>query len=129
MPIWWKECPPQQHLALLLPRCPLPQDCWVSKGGAYTGEVSAEMLHDMGIPWVILGHSGGWHTWCPTARRQRAQLGGCAGAWGARRGARVRGAPAPRRASARPRRGMPLSAPVFSLVFHARRAAQPVPGG
>ncbi|KAL4422004.1 hypothetical protein ABPG77_005434 [Micractinium sp. CCAP 211/92] len=33
------------------------QDCWVSKGGAYTGEVSAEMLHDMGIPWVILGHS------------------------------------------------------------------------
>ena len=34
------------------------QDCWVSKGGAFTGEVSAEMLHDMGIPWVILGHSG-----------------------------------------------------------------------
>ncbi|PSC67648.1 triosephosphate isomerase [Micractinium conductrix] len=33
------------------------QDCWVSKGGAFTGEVSAEMLHDMGIPWVILGHS------------------------------------------------------------------------
>lgn len=37
---------------------PPGQDCWVSKGGAYTGEVSAEMLHDMGIPWVILGHSG-----------------------------------------------------------------------
>ncbi|KAI7837786.1 hypothetical protein COHA_008415 [Chlorella ohadii] len=33
------------------------QDCWVSKGGAFTGEVSAEMLHDFGIPWVILGHS------------------------------------------------------------------------
>jgi hypothetical protein len=35
------------------------QDCWVGKGGAFTGEVSAEMLHDFGIPWVILGHSGG----------------------------------------------------------------------
>ena len=34
------------------------QDCWVSKGGAFTGEVSAEMLADMSIPWVILGHSG-----------------------------------------------------------------------
>ncbi len=41
------------------PSC-LPQDCWVSKGGAFTGEVSAEMLHDFGIPWVILGHSGGF---------------------------------------------------------------------
>ncbi|GAA0140819.1 isomerase [Lithospermum erythrorhizon] len=33
------------------------QNCWVKKGGAYTGEVSAEMLHNLGIPWVILGHS------------------------------------------------------------------------
>jgi len=33
------------------------QNCWVGKGGAYTGEVSAEMLADNGIPWVILGHS------------------------------------------------------------------------
>ena len=31
----------------------------MGKGGAFTGEVSAEMLHDFGIPWVILGHSGG----------------------------------------------------------------------
>jgi triosephosphate isomerase len=30
----------------------------VGKGGAFTGEVSAEMLHDMDVPWVILGHSG-----------------------------------------------------------------------
>lgn len=30
----------------------------MGKGGAFTGEVSAEMLHDFGIPWVILGHSG-----------------------------------------------------------------------
>jgi triosephosphate isomerase len=33
------------------------QNCWVKKGGAYTGEVSAEMLVNLGIPWVILGHS------------------------------------------------------------------------
>ncbi|EEH55304.1 uncharacterized protein MICPUCDRAFT_34435 [Micromonas pusilla CCMP1545] len=28
-----------------------------SDSGAFTGEVSAEMLEDMGVPWVILGHS------------------------------------------------------------------------
>lgn len=33
------------------------QNCWVKKGGAFTGEISAEMLSNMGIPWVILGHS------------------------------------------------------------------------
>lgn len=33
------------------------QNCWVSKGGAFTGEISAEMLVNLGIPWVILGHS------------------------------------------------------------------------
>ncbi|KAK9279393.1 hypothetical protein L1049_013072 [Liquidambar formosana] len=33
------------------------QNCWVCKGGAFTGEVSAEMLVNLGIPWVILGHS------------------------------------------------------------------------
>ncbi|XP_073288340.1 triosephosphate isomerase, cytosolic-like [Primulina huaijiensis] len=33
------------------------QNCWVKKGGAYTGEVSAEMLVNLNIPWVILGHS------------------------------------------------------------------------
>lgn len=33
------------------------QNCWVSKGGAFTGEVSAEMLADCQVPWVILGHS------------------------------------------------------------------------
>lgn len=33
------------------------QNCWVSKGGAFTGEVSAEMLSDCDVPWVILGHS------------------------------------------------------------------------
>ena len=33
------------------------QNCWVKKGGAYTGEVSAEILVDLNVPWVILGHS------------------------------------------------------------------------
>ncbi|GMN57198.1 hypothetical protein TIFTF001_026306 [Ficus carica] len=33
------------------------QNCWVKKGGAYTGEVSAEILVDLDIPWVIIGHS------------------------------------------------------------------------
>ncbi|GAB2288744.1 hypothetical protein Dimus_023059 [Dionaea muscipula] len=33
------------------------QNCWVKKGGAYTGEVSAEMLVNLDVPWVILGHS------------------------------------------------------------------------
>ncbi|KAL6580090.1 Triosephosphate isomerase, cytosolic [Orobanche minor] len=33
------------------------QNCWVKKGGAYTGEVSAEMLVNLDIPWVIVGHS------------------------------------------------------------------------
>ncbi|KAH9552722.1 hypothetical protein CY35_09G081100 [Sphagnum magellanicum] len=32
------------------------QNCWV-KGGAFTGEISAEMLVNIHIPWVILGHS------------------------------------------------------------------------
>lgn len=33
------------------------QNCWVNKGGAFTGEVSAEILVNLGIPWVIIGHS------------------------------------------------------------------------
>ena len=33
------------------------KNSWVRKGGAYTGEISAEMLVNLDIPWVILGHS------------------------------------------------------------------------
>ncbi|KAL9238370.1 hypothetical protein vseg_012800 [Gypsophila vaccaria] len=33
------------------------QNCWVGKGGAFTGEISAEQLKDLGCQWVILGHS------------------------------------------------------------------------
>lgn len=33
------------------------QNCHWEKSGAYTGEVSAEMLASMGVGTVILGHS------------------------------------------------------------------------
>ncbi|XP_031130542.1 triosephosphate isomerase, chloroplastic-like [Ipomoea triloba] len=33
------------------------QNCWISKGGAFTGEISVEQLKDIGCKWVILGHS------------------------------------------------------------------------
>jgi len=33
------------------------QDCWMQGNGAFTGETSAEMLTDMGVKWVIIGHS------------------------------------------------------------------------
>ncbi|KAG0230715.1 triosephosphate isomerase [Actinomortierella wolfii] len=33
------------------------QNCYSKASGAYTGEVAAEMLRDLNIEWVILGHS------------------------------------------------------------------------
>jgi len=33
------------------------QNCWSETKGAFTGEVSAEMIKDIGIHWVIIGHS------------------------------------------------------------------------
>ena len=33
------------------------QNCSTQGNGAFTGEVSADILADMGIHWVILGHS------------------------------------------------------------------------
>ena len=33
------------------------QNCYTKASGAYTGEVSAEMLKSIGIPYVIIGHS------------------------------------------------------------------------
>lgn len=33
------------------------QNCYHKKSGAYTGEVSAEMLHSMAVPYCIVGHS------------------------------------------------------------------------
>jgi triosephosphate isomerase len=33
------------------------QNCYHKKSGAYTGEISAEMLHSIGIKFCVLGHS------------------------------------------------------------------------
>jgi triosephosphate isomerase len=33
------------------------QNCYHKKSGAFTGEVSAEMLHSIGIPYCVIGHS------------------------------------------------------------------------
>lgn len=33
------------------------QNSWVGKGGAFTGEISADQLVDAGVKWVIQGHS------------------------------------------------------------------------
>lgn len=33
------------------------QNCWIGPGGAFTGEISAEMLADACVKWVIIGHS------------------------------------------------------------------------
>jgi triosephosphate isomerase (TIM) len=33
------------------------QNCYYQKAGAYTGEISAEMLHSIGIRYCIVGHS------------------------------------------------------------------------
>ncbi|KAI5670676.1 hypothetical protein M9H77_11040 [Catharanthus roseus] len=49
LPLVKNELKPDYHVAA--------QNCWVKKGGAFTGEVSAEMLVNLGIPWVIIGHS------------------------------------------------------------------------
>jgi triosephosphate isomerase len=33
------------------------QNCWTKPDGAFTGEISAEMIKDAMVPWVITGHS------------------------------------------------------------------------
>lgn len=56
-------CPAYVHLQLALDLCEGTavsvgaQDCSHMAAGAFTGEVSAEMLLDLGCRWVILGHS------------------------------------------------------------------------
>jgi triosephosphate isomerase (TIM) len=56
-------CPTYVHLAQALDLCAGSsiavgaQDCSHTQSGAYTGEVAAEMLVELGCRWVILGHS------------------------------------------------------------------------
>jgi triosephosphate isomerase len=33
------------------------QNCYHKKSGAFTGEISAEMLHSIGVPYCVIGHS------------------------------------------------------------------------
>ena len=33
------------------------QNCYNKKAGAFTGEISAEMLHSIGVPYCVIGHS------------------------------------------------------------------------
>ena len=53
---------PSIHIPLVLENLKNPkfavcaQNC-IAKGGAFTGEVSIDMLKDFGIRWVIIGHS------------------------------------------------------------------------
>ena len=53
-------CPPHPYLAALVGTDGVQiggQDCHAEAGGAHTGEVSAEMLADVGASHVIVGHS------------------------------------------------------------------------
>ncbi|CAA0122115.1 Triosephosphate isomerase [Halioglobus japonicus] len=56
-------CPTYVHLPQVLELCASSaiavgaQDCSHMQSGAYTGEVAAVMLSEMGCRWVILGHS------------------------------------------------------------------------
>lgn len=56
-------CPAHVHLQQALNLCEGSgvavgaQDCSHMQSGAFTGEISAEMLLDLGCRWVILGHS------------------------------------------------------------------------
>jgi len=50
-------CPPFVYLPLFRGLTLGAQNCFWEKKGAYTGEVSAPMLNNMGIEYVILGHS------------------------------------------------------------------------
>ena len=60
-------CPPDIYIdytkSLLRPDFAVAaQNCWTGKGGAFTGQISAEMLLDTGLGWVLLGHSECRHT-------------------------------------------------------------------
>jgi triosephosphate isomerase len=52
------------------------QDCHPAPKGAFTGDVSAEMLADLGCTYVILGHSERRHGHGETDAEIRAKIGG-----------------------------------------------------
>ncbi len=56
-------CPPFVFLGALVPKKPVKQfhigaqSAYFEESGAFTGEVSVTMLHDIGVEYVIVGHS------------------------------------------------------------------------
>ncbi len=56
-------CPPYTHLYEIANQIDQDnvelgaQNCSSEKSGAYTGEISADMLKNLGVKWVIIGHS------------------------------------------------------------------------
>ena len=54
-------CPPFVHIPMVRDRVSVvsvgAQDCSDKKGGAFTGDISPAMIHDLGAQYVILGHS------------------------------------------------------------------------
>lgn len=53
----WLICPPFPYIASLVNLQRGGQDCSAHESGAYTGEVAASMLKDMGCNYCIVGHS------------------------------------------------------------------------
>ncbi|MBK9981184.1 MAG: triose-phosphate isomerase [Saprospiraceae bacterium] len=55
--------PPFTHLPMLVKKvegtkiCSAAQNCHQDKSGAFTGEISVDMLSDLGVNYVIIGHS------------------------------------------------------------------------
>src|SRR3989344_4370286 len=50
-------CPPFVYLPLLKGLTLGAQDVYFEEKGAFTGEISAAMLKDLGVEYVIIGHS------------------------------------------------------------------------
>ena len=50
-------CPPFVYLPFFKYKFLGAQDCFWEQDGAYTGEVSSKMLRDLGVKYVIVGHS------------------------------------------------------------------------
>ena len=95
------------------------QDCHAEPSGAFTGDISAEMLRDAGAAAVIVGHS------------ERRQFHAESDAVVAARRSRLARACLPSSASARPGRARPdapkFAVPIAGSVPWARRVKPPLP--
>ncbi len=65
-------CPPFLSIPTIIDRCHLAnvlvgaQNCHWESSGAFTGEISAPMLSDIGVDYVVLGHSERRTCFCET---------------------------------------------------------------